>query len=370
MKTKFRIIFALLVALLVGVTVGPAIGCTPLIPAAVSFLGAFIPSIPAGALGAGVQVEIWEKDIEGQLFQDAPFLNCVYNGDQYVLMGKVVYIPQSGNPSGVVKNRANLPASVTKRTDSTVTYALDEFTTDPRLIPNADTVELSYDKRDSVTGEDKKALSDVVAEEALYVWADGLPAAAVVKTTGKKAVLASAELATGNRASATRSDLQTMRTLLVKQRKWSEGNMYALIPSSMLAQMFPADDVVTATYAQNLTEQERRQGVVYKAYGWNIMERGTVLRYDVDGVLRAQGALGAATDNEGAMFWEKNSLERALGEIKMFQDEGNPLYFGDIYSFLVRFGGRRRRADNKGVAVLVQGPEVIENAGQGGDGQA
>ena len=111
------------------------------------------------------------------------------------------------------------------------------------------------------------------------MWADGIPATAVITTSSKKAVLASAELATGNRASATREDLQAMRTLLVKQRKWSEGNMYALIPSSMLAQMFPANDVVTATYAQTLTEQERRQGVVYKALGWNIMERGTVLRY-------------------------------------------------------------------------------------------
>jgi hypothetical protein len=203
----------------------------------------------------------------------------------------------------------------------------------------------------------------VVAEEALYVWANGLPEVAIIKTTSKVAVVASAEAATGNRAAASRDDLQKMRTLLVKQKRWSEGNMYALIPSSMLAQMFPANDVVTATYAQTLTEQERRQGVVYKALGWHIMERGTALRYGEVGVLKAQGALGEETDNEGAMFWEKNSLERALGEIKMYQDEGNPLYFGDIYSFLVRFGGRRRRADNKGVAVLVQGPEVVVEQG-------
>ena len=359
MKTIFRILFALFVAVFMGAVTGSIIGCSPWIPAGVVFLSSLIPSLPAGALGAGVQVEIWEKDIEGQLFQDAPFLNCVYNADQYVLMGKVVHIPQSGNPSAVVKNRVTLPATVTKRTDTDVTYALDEFTTDPRLIPNADTVELSYDKRDSVTSEDKKALSDTVAEEALYVWANGLPTASVISTTGV-AVAASAEAATGDRGGATRTDLQKMRTLLVKQRKWSEGNMYALIPSSMLMQMFPANDVVTATYAQTLTEQERRQGVVYKALGWNIMERGTVLRYTAAGVLKAQGAAGAATDNEGAMFWEKNSLERALGEIKMFQNEGDPTYYGDIYSFLVRFGGRRRRADNKGVAVLVQGPPPEE----------
>jgi hypothetical protein len=283
----------------------------------------------------------------------------VYNADQYVLMGKVVHIPQSGNPSAVVKNRTDLPATVTKRADTDVTYALDEFTTDPRLIPNADTVELSYDKRDSVTGEDKKALSDVVAEEALYTWANGLPTASILTTKGA-AVEASAEAATGERGAASRTDLQKMRTLLMKQKKWKEGQMYALIPSSMLAQMFPANDVVTATYAQNLTEEERRNGVVYKANGWHVMERGTVLRYATNGTLKAQGAAGAATDNEGAFFWEKNSLERALGEIKMYQDEGNPLYYGDIYSFLVRFGGRRRRADNKGVAVLVQGPAPVE----------
>jgi hypothetical protein len=275
-------------------------------------------------------------------------------------MGKVVHIPQSGGATSVVKNRTSLPATVTKRADTDVTYALDEFTTDPRLIPNADTVELSYDKRDSVTGEDKKALSDTVAEEALYVWAYGLPAAAIINTSGTVTTPASSEGATGNRISATRTDLQTMRTLLVKQKKWSEGNMRALIPSSMLAQMFPANDVVTATYASTLSEKERREGIVYKAYGWNILERGSVLRYSVDGVLRAQGAIGEAEDNEGALFWEKNSLERALGEIKMFQNQGDPTYFGDIYSFLVRFGGRRRRSDNKGVAVLMQSPEPGE----------
>ncbi|MDR3350707.1 MAG: hypothetical protein LBN98_03535 [Prevotellaceae bacterium] len=354
MKTVFRILIALSVAVVMGNVAGSFIGCSPVIPSIILFGSSLIPSLPAGALPMAVQVEIWEKDIEGQLFQDAPFLNYVYNADQYVLMGKVVHIPQSGNPSSVVKNRTVLPATVTKRTDTDVTYALDEFTTDPRLIPNADTVELSYDKRDSVTSEDKKALSDTVAEEALFVWADGLPTASIISTTGT-AVVASAEAATGNRAGATRTDLQRMRTLLVKQGKWREGNMYALIPSSMLAQMFPANDVVTATYAQTLTEQERRNGVVYRAYGWNILERGTVLRYTAAGVLKAQGAAGAATDNEGAFFWEKNSLERALGEIKMFQNEGDPTYYGDIYSFLVRFGGRRRRADNKGVAVLVQG---------------
>lgn len=44
-----------------------------------------------------------------------------------------------------------------------MTFPLDEYTTDPVLIPNADTVELSYDKRESVLRQDKLKLQDDVA---------------------------------------------------------------------------------------------------------------------------------------------------------------------------------------------------------------
>lgn len=40
--------------------------------------------------------------------------------------------------------------------------------------------------------------------------------------------------------------------------------------------------------------------------------------------------------------------------MKFFEDEGNPQYYGDIYSALVRMGGRIRREDQKGVVAIVQ----------------
>ena len=48
-------------------------------------------------------------------------------------------------------------------------------------------------------------------------------------------------------------------------------------------------------------------------------------------------------------------IHRAQGEVKAFESEGDPTYYGDIYSFLVRAGGRILRSDSKGVAALVQG---------------
>ena len=37
-----------------------------------------------------------------------------------------------------------------------------------------------------------------------------------------------------------------------------------------------------------------------------------------------------------------------------FEDLGNPAYYGDIYSFLVRMGGRARRKNFEGVVVMKQ----------------
>lgn len=55
-----------------------------------------------------------------------------------------------------------------------------------------------------------------------------------------------------------------------------------------------------------------------------------------------------------ALAWHEQSVCRALGEVKMYSNEDDPTYYGDIYSFLVRAGGRRMRNDGAGVLAIVQ----------------
>jgi hypothetical protein len=50
----------------------------------------------------------------------------------------------------------------------------------------------------------------------------------------------------------------------------------------------------------------------------------------------------------------KESVTKAIGDTKLFQDMDTPLYYGDIHSGLVKMGGRCRREDWKGIAVIVQ----------------
>ena len=61
-----------------------------------------------------------------------------------------------------------------------------------------------------------------------------------------------------------------------------------------------------------------------------------------------------ATELAAGLAWQLDCVSRAIGDVKMFDDMGNPTYYGDIYSFLVRTGGAPRRYDGKGIAVIVE----------------
>ena len=73
-------------------------------------------------------------------------------------------------------------------------------------------------------------------------------------------------------------------------------------------------------------------------------------------VIQLPGASTTTADNGVAFAWQKNTVERALGRVDFFENLGDPTYYGDIYSALVRMGGRKRRNDQKGVVAIIQTP--------------
>lgn len=317
----------------------------------------------AKAFYEGLQVEIWSDTIQEKLREDNSFLNHVSDvSDANIINGKIVHLPQAGAPSNVVKNRATLPAAVKQRADSQVLYVIDEYTTDPIHIKHADTLELSYDKRRSVLDQDIANLSDQVAEGMLTNFIvspvgdnKSLPATNILQTESTETVAPSLDGATGVRKKYSITDLQRMRVLFKRQMKaWSEGNMYALLTEEAVTQMFPANDPVTATYMQATSEAERREGVILKVQGWKILTRGTVYQMGADKSFKAFGAVATATDTEGCLFWNKGMLEKAIGTTEAFERIGDPTWYGDIYSFLVRMGGRAKRKGYEGVGVLMQ----------------
>ena len=309
-----------------------------------------------------LNVEIWNKTIQEKLVTDNTFLQHVANVDAgNILNGSIVHLPQAGNPSNVVKNRTVLPAAISTRTDSEVLYKIDEYTTDPIRVKHSDTVEMPYDKRRSILDQDVLNLSEEVAEGMLFNFIDSpignnksLPLANILSTDSATTVSPYGVGKTGNRKAYRLNDLQRMRNFMVYAKAWSEGNMYAMLTPEAAVQMFPAESAITATYMQAASEAERRAGIIYKASGWNILIRSSVYNLTGAKAFKPNDALNAADDTEGCLFWNKNMLEKAIGKTEVFERLKDPTFYGDIFSLLVRMGGRARRKNYEGVGVLIQ----------------
>ncbi|MDY6122090.1 MAG: hypothetical protein SPI72_03315 [Porphyromonas sp.] len=296
-----------------------------------------------------ITVEIWQDSIAEHLFAPNSFMAKAFKADEFVSQGKVVHIPNAGSPSGVSKNRSSLPAEVNKRVDSDVTYNLDEYTTNPILIPHAETVELAYDKRESVLRQDKQALMDEVAKSFILAWSPSKPAS-LIDTSGKS-VVAHAPGATGNRKSLTKGDVLKAFTLLNKQNIPLDGR-YLLIDAVMYEQLI---NDLTAQESQAFHSlADPSNGVIGKLYGFNIIMRSEASVYGSNKQPKLYSTGGTGTDNAAAIAWHESCVCRALGEVKAYENEGDATYYGDIYSFLIRCGGRIMRSDGKGVVAIVQ----------------
>jgi hypothetical protein len=301
----------------------------------------------------GIQVEIWVKYIIERLFKDSQFLQHAASDDDYVLQGKIVHIPQPGAKPVVVKNRSAFPAATVQRTDTEINYSLDTYTTDPTHIPFAEKSELSYDKMDSVFGDHMAVLSELVADDMLIKWATN--ATDIVRTTGGPAVgtVPGVNGQTTTRKGFHHKDLQKVMILMNTKNVRKDGRK-VLIDDNMFDFFYDS----LSDNAQRLFSEyvDAKNGIVGRLHGFDIMTRSSVLAASSADVLNALGAAIGATDNLISLAWQKDTVARALGNVEMFQDVKNPLYYGDIYSALVKMGGRVRRADAAGIVKITQAP--------------
>ena len=298
-----------------------------------------------------IQREIWQDHIEGNLFKNNEFLLASTDAGQYVLQGSVVHIPQAGAVANVVKNRSSLPGTVVQRADTDITYSLDEYTTDPILIPYAETIELSYNKRESVLSEYESSLKQTIADNILVAWSPSA-ATSLLRTTGG-AVASHLTGTTGNRKAFLSKDLKAAQLQLNKQNVPME-NRYALMSADMFQQM--TDDLSVTEYRDFSAAYNVKDGILGRLFGFNIMMRSNVVTYtnDTTPVVNAYGATPATTDNDAVICWQMDALERAVGAIKFFEKIDDPTYYGNVYSVSVRMGGRLRRSDTKGVVAIIQ----------------
>ena len=353
-----NVLLNFLVALLIGCLTGPAFGASPLAVAAPVFAGGVVLSytnlLPKTSLFMAVQQQVWVEDIAGNIYPENSFyLKSI--DDSARLQGNVVNLPQAGSAPTAEVNRTTLPAAASKRTDTVKTYNVDEITTDPSIIQLTEAEEVSYDKRADVLIDHVDTLRTKVAEQLAYRWAPST-AGQILRTTGD---LHAAYLASqaGSRRIAQFKDIMNVGKLFNKQGVPTDGRVM-LVDADFYNDlaMFPE-----FKDAQNLIAGVLTTGAVGRIAGFDVMMRSSVVTYTNAGtpVANAPGAAAAATDNLSALFWHPRFVRRALGNgsnggIQPFDSQGNPLYYGDVLSALVRVGGTQRYTNQRGVAALVE----------------
>lgn len=298
-----------------------------------------------------LNISIWQKTLVENFYPDNSFASKSVDDSVFVSAHKVI-IPNAGKPSKVVKNRQTKPATVSERTDNDIEYVIDELTTDPIYIPNIDTVELSYDKRNSIISNDRAQLQNEAHLNLLDRWGKGVKPTNVLLTTGTNERDAhTSETATGKRKCITKEDLLKIMTRMDADNVPEEGR-HLLLDAYMYADLLA--DLSESEKWMFLNSANMQKGVLGNLYGLNIMKRSKVLRVKNDKTLLSWSEDAVAGELAAGLAWHEKSVSRALGEIKIYDSVNNPLYYGDIYSFLLRTGGAVRRYDNKGIYLLAE----------------
>jgi len=329
----------------------------------VSFLFGFNPIVTfsvlaiAGALAKGrglatmaVTKEIWETDIIGNLFKDNQFAERAVSGDQYVVAGKIVHIPTAGAPVSSLKNNTEFPITAVKRTDNEVLYALDNYYQPPKFVEKVEQYELSYDKRQSIMGEDQAQLIQDAMDGLLFRWAwQGLAIGVTpcnnIPTVGA-ATAATLPGATGNRKLFTRDVFSTIKKAMDKANIPANGRI-ALLTADHHQQLIDSFSDTALTNFYRFADIEK--GIIGRFMGFDIYMRSTVQRWRLVGgvwtpVDEQDPAFAAGTgDSAASLFWQESCVERARGEVNVFDDAGRPEYYGDVFSMNMRLGGRQRR---------------------------
>ena len=189
--------------------------------------------------------EIWVADIQEALNRNADFLPYSIDHSAYIAFG-TVHIPQSGANPTVLKNPATFPLSISERTDTDRTYLLNQFALEPTLITNLDELQISYDKRQSVLGQQITTLTQRIGDEVAITWT-ATGAANLRDTTGSASGSALAPGATGTRKAVTLEDIAYLAQKLDLDNV-DRGGRKLLMSTGMFWQLMAISDVLRASY--------------------------------------------------------------------------------------------------------------------------
>lgn len=317
-------------------------------------------------LNATVDTEVWVPRLVKNLFKNNEFLMRSLDDSQYV-NNISVHKPQEAAGASWTKNRVWGAGAddATDRTDTILSYNIDEWSSDMMRVLEIDKVQLSYPKIDSVLDQMLRIGRETIADNMLYNWAaTGASAANILRTSGivnndtVNGVVTS-ELshvngtAAGGRKVFGLYDLKRAFILMSKYNLGTERWVMVMSPN-MYQELL--DDIMLSKFRTSTPELDLKTGIVDQLMNFDIYLRTTTCTYDntATPVRKAVDAVAAATDNDSVLFWSPSAVCRAIGETKLLYNPNQAAYGGDVLRAITRMGGSKERSTEIGVGAIVQ----------------
>jgi len=299
-----------------------------------------------------LETEVWEADIHENLYQDNPHMEAGIDHSQFV-ENRTVHMPVEGGDPNVVKDRTTYPAAISTLSETESTYQLGTYTTNPSWVEDVRKMEVSYQLRQSVLQRHERILNEEIGTETLYAWSFDQDGTKTVRTSGSSQSNVQAPGATGSRNAIHPDDLRRAAAVMDNDNVPMMGRI-AMFPPDLYYQFLQYREVQDQNFMGSTGAV--RNGALTTFAGFQIMLRPGVPVFD-DSTTPQKKARGAATatgDNLAVLLWQEDQVAKAIGEISVYIEEGKADYHGDLMSALIRHGAAKVRANNVGLAAIVQ----------------
>lgn len=325
MKKSFKNnILALIINSLVGCVLAFVFGIAPFIGAiaanAVMLVLALIkvyytgkPIMKQELLYSGLFKEIWIGKLMENFYPDSSWL--LHSQDMTAFVeNNTINLADCGVDPNVLVNNTTYPVPISERTDNPLALPLEYFDTENTVVRNATSVQLSYNKLESVIRQHRMALQKKNVQKAAHAYG---PASNSAFTP---------VLVIGASILDTIIDAQAAFDLLDVP---AEGRIIVLSPVHK-AKIKKENKVLFNEVFGSKGSND--------LYGFLPFVTTVTPRYNnVTNAKVAFGAAAAGTDIPSSLFYSEYEVMRANGEYDMFSRLKDPEARGDIVGFQKRF---------------------------------
>ncbi|MGJ1363453.1 hypothetical protein ACR79B_15785 [Sphingobacterium spiritivorum] len=283
--------------------------------------------------------QVWIAQIMEKYYPEASFLTHAKDFSQFV-DNDIINLAEAGVDPDVLVNNTAYPINVVERTDSPLGIELDLFETENTLIRRPHTIELAYDKLESVVMGHRNSLRAKTSTKAAHAFApqSNTVNTPILETTGDNDGEGNKRLIPEN--------------ILKLKRKYDDLD-YPLDKRFLILDPRHVEDLLIYDLKLFKDIVDLTNGQPKRFAGFNILQFTKNPLYTSANEKKPWGSAAVPTDKFSSFSFYGDEVMRAVGSMHMYATENDAKERGTIVGFDMRFIGMPIR--NKGIGSILSG---------------